>query len=279
MNRRMVLAENLKLRKSRGTTIAAVLMTLGIGVLVSVIPEIYHLARPATSYVGGQRGLQRDAVAVGFLGTIAAMIVGTTAGTGDIASGVFRDLVATGRGRWALFSARIPGALLFWVPLVTFAWVVTSLLDTWFSRPGVAHCLGGPGLAGSCGYLAGTVPPAGQFVTWYLWVLLYTCFVLLVAIGLASWVGSRAITLGILIPFQLFVAPILSNITQLAGFRQIFYPQSIGRIAPSYGPGGGARHVFGVLVTHSLLMAWLVLVVWVLAFLAAGLWRTVTRDT
>jgi hypothetical protein len=44
------------------------------------------------------------------LGSIAAILIGSTAGAGDVASGFFRTLVVTGRSRAALFAARIPSA-------------------------------------------------------------------------------------------------------------------------------------------------------------------------
>jgi hypothetical protein len=42
------------------------------------------------------------------LAGVTAILIGTTAGAADVGSGVFRDLVATGRSRTALFAARIP---------------------------------------------------------------------------------------------------------------------------------------------------------------------------
>ena len=41
---------------------------------------------------------------------MAGAIIGATAGGADIESGVFRDLVATGRSRTALFFSRVPAA-------------------------------------------------------------------------------------------------------------------------------------------------------------------------
>lgn len=277
---RLVLAETLKIRKSRGLVIASVLLTLGIGVLVMVVPELYRLDHPLSQYVGGQRGLAREAIAIGFLGSIAAMIVGSAVGTGDISTGVLRDLVATGRARSTLFFARVPGALVFWVPLVAVSFLVASLLDVWFSNHSALSCIAVThgGALSACGVMSGQAPPLHQFVEWFLWVLVYTAFLLLVTIGLASWVGSRAITLGILIPFQLFVAPILGQIHQLAGVRELLYTQSIARIEPSFATSLGMSGVFGQLTTRSLTVAWLVLFAWVAVLLGVGLWRTITRD-
>ncbi len=278
MSVRLIRAEALKLRKSRGLVIATVLMTLGIGALVILIPEFYRLAHPTAAFAGGARGLQRIGIAVGFIGSIAAMLVGTAAGTGDLSTGIFRDMVATGKSRAALFGARVPGALIYWLPLVTFAYLVSALLDLAFSDHHPPAPVRSASLPVAVARLFNQgVPAIHQYVDWYLWILLYTVFVLLVSIGLSSLLGSRAITLGILIPFQLFVAPVLSGITQLGAVREAFYPQSIALIEP-LGPGGRGQHSFGVLVTSSLTVAWLVLAAWVVVALAVGLWKTSTRD-
>ena len=44
------------------------------------------------------------------LASVAGAIIGATAGGADLETGVFRDLVATGRSRTALFFARVPAA-------------------------------------------------------------------------------------------------------------------------------------------------------------------------
>src|SRR6202042_2628809 len=56
-------------------------------------------------------------------GALTAMLIGSEAGTADIASGVFRDLVATGRSRTVLFLVRAPAAV-----LVTLALTLTGFL-------------------------------------------------------------------------------------------------------------------------------------------------------
>jgi ABC-type transport system involved in multi-copper enzyme maturation permease subunit len=275
MNRRLVSAEFLRIIHNRGVVITTVTMTFGIAVLTLVVPELYRIGRQNQAYVGGQQGLQNGTAALAVLGTIAAMVVGSAAGTNDVDNGVFRDLVATGRSRWALFAVRVPGALVYWLPLITVSFVAMAILDIWFSFHGAVSSCNGP----NCALGAGTVPPVSQFVDWYLWTLLFTCFVLVVALGLSASMGSRAITLGVLIPFQLLLAPLLSQVNQLAGVRQALYPQSIGLIMPmtaeSRGQSGG---IFGERITTSLPMAWLVLAAWVVVVLGLGAWRTARRD-
>ena len=46
---------------------------------------------------------------ISFRGAVAAAILGCTVGASDLSSGVFRDLVVTGKARVALFGARVPG--------------------------------------------------------------------------------------------------------------------------------------------------------------------------
>ena len=49
---------------------------------------------------------------------IVGAIIGATAGTQDIESGVFRDLAATGRSRIALFASRVAGAWAVVLPIL-----------------------------------------------------------------------------------------------------------------------------------------------------------------
>jgi hypothetical protein len=55
--------------------------------------------------LGFARGLQGLAI---LIGPLAAAMIGTEAGAGDVATGVFRDLVATGRSRSLYFSSGSP---------------------------------------------------------------------------------------------------------------------------------------------------------------------------
>ena len=65
-----------------------------------------------------------------FFGPLAAIMIGTDGGAGDLAAGVFRDLVVTGRSRVALFASRIPAAVgLTW--LVVLAGYALTLIGTY----------------------------------------------------------------------------------------------------------------------------------------------------
>ena len=82
-----------------------------------------------------------------FFGPLAAIMIGTDAGAGDLAAGVFRDLVVTGRSRVALFAARVPAALgLCWlVMLVAYVVMVigTYALASGTPTPGAALVING----------------------------------------------------------------------------------------------------------------------------------------
>ena len=73
----------------------------------STPPTRRRTARPAASRLRA-RAFGRWAC---IFGALTAVLIGTEAGTADLSSGVFRDLVATGRSRLALFSVRAPAAV------------------------------------------------------------------------------------------------------------------------------------------------------------------------
>jgi hypothetical protein len=255
MSLRLVAAEWLKLRKRRGLFWWSLVLSVGIVTVVFGIIEVLHLSDPARhGPAGGLNGYQGSLFGLALAGSVAAILVGTAAGTADVSSGVFRDLVATGKSRWALFAARVPGALAFFVPMITLGYVV------------IASC--SVGLAGSL-----AVPGAGLIARGYGWVLLATGFDLLLALGLASFIGSRATTIGVLIGWQFLAAPLLAQVTFLGAARQALFPSALDRLAPIAATDQGAP-----VIVHSVAMAALVLLSWAAIALGAGAWRTFTRD-
>ena len=118
---RMAGADFLKLRKKRSTVIWALVLAVAPLVIYFIFKGVQHSSSPAEhSPAGGIHGYE-DAMPVLalFFGPLAAIMIGTDAGAGDLAAGVFRDLVVTGRSRVALFAARVPAAL-------GLCWLVTS---------------------------------------------------------------------------------------------------------------------------------------------------------
>jgi len=255
MNGRMVSAELLKLRKRRGLLWWSLVLSVGIVSVVFAILEILHLNNPAHyGPPGGVGGLQGSIIGLSLAGSVAAILVGTAAGTADVSSGVFRDLVATGRSRGALFFARLPGALLFYVPIITLGYIV------------IAAC--SVGLAGSL-----PTPDAGLILRGYGWILLVTCFDLTLALGLASLIGSRGTTIGVLLGWQFLAAPLLAQASLLGAARQVLYSGAFDRLLPhALFTDQGTP-----LLVHSVAMAAVVLVGWIALALGAGAWRTATR--
>src|SRR6266705_2202246 len=81
-----------------------------------------HAANPAKyGSAGGVENLRGALRLLTQIGTVAAVLIGVNAGGSDLAAGVFRELVVTGRSRLALFAARIPGGLALLLPLVAIA--------------------------------------------------------------------------------------------------------------------------------------------------------------
>jgi hypothetical protein len=214
----LIAADILKLRRRRGMLALTLLGTLGIVALVFAVTTIQHATNPGKYGPAGGLETYRDAIGVvGLLALVAGVIVGGTAGTQDIESGVFRDLAATGRSRTALFLSRVAGTL----------------------------------IAGTARVLA-----AGALST-------------AVAVGISAVVGSRGPVIGILLAFFLGISPLLQAIAFLGNTRQLVPEVAIDRIGDLSTPPG--LHV-------ALGTAIAVVLGWIAVSLAAGAWRTKTRE-
>jgi len=256
--RRLAGAEFLKVRKRRGLVALTAFLTVGAVVLAGGVLAVLHAADPAKyGPAGGLGNLANAGFIVSSLGAVAAVLVGATMGAGDLQAGVFRDLVATGRSRLALFTARIPGGLALLWPLVAVAWA--------------AAC------AGSV-LLAGPNPPPGLavMIEGGLWVLLATAVSYLMALGLASLAGTRSATVGILLAWQFAVTPLALGVAKLGVLRDGLLTAGLDRMIPA-GLLPGARPD-PVSATMSIAVAVAVIAAWAVVPLVAGAWRTCTRD-
>jgi hypothetical protein len=250
---RLASAEFLKLRKRRGLVIASLLLTTGAVLAIFAILVSLHAANP-TRYgpAGGTLNFHNAVFLLSELGTAVAVLIGATAGSGDLEAGVFRSLVVTGRSRLAIFVSRIPGGLGLLLPAFALAVAVAAVAATAFAGP-----LAAPGLA--------VVLKSG------LWLELDMTVLFLISLGVASLLGSRATTLSVLIPFQLVVTPILQNIHQLAWLREPVLGVALWQLGPSgVVPPTDLSMSIGAVVA--------VIVVWLLVVLGLGGWRTITRD-
>jgi hypothetical protein len=229
----------------------SLLLTAGLMLAAFVVMAIQHGGNPARyGPAGGLANYQDDIGVVTLMALIVGTIIGATAGTQDIESGVFRDLAATGRSRMALFASRVAGAWAVILPILA----VTAGLS-----------------AAGCVALAGSLaaPGAGAIIAGTTAVLVAGALSAAVAVGVSALVGSRGPVIGILLAFYLGVQNLLLVMGFLGGARQ-FVPDvaihRIGELAPT--PG----------VDIGLAPAVLVVIGWSAIALGLGAWRTKTRE-
>lgn len=252
----MVGADFLKLRKKRGTLIWALILALAPLLIYFIVSAAQHSSDPtAHAPAGGLSGFTDGLRLVGeIFGPLAAIMIGTEAGAGDLTAGVFRDLVVTGRSRLGLFAARVPAALaLTWI--VVIAGYALTVLGTYLFASG-SPTPDGALLANGLGY-----------------TLLSTGVVCILAVAFASLTGSRPAALTVLIGWQLIASPLLANITSLGSSRKLVLSQTIVHFSPV--DLGGDR---GSSVSMASATAVLIMLVWLGLFLALGAWRTRTMD-
>jgi hypothetical protein len=251
---RLVGAELLKLRKRRGLVGATLALTVVPMIVAYIVLVALHVADPAKHGPAG--GIENFTGSVNFLGSltiVAAILVGATAGTGDLGAGVFRELVVTGRSRLALFAARVPAGLGFLLAAVGLALAFTLVASTL-----LAGSLEGPGAQL-------VVDSAG-------WLALQAALCFVIALGVSSLVGSRGTSIGILLGFQLVAMPLLLEFGALGSLREGLVGAAIERLEPTAILGRPP------IVSVSAAAAAVAVVAWTLVPLALGAWRTCTRD-
>jgi ABC-type transport system involved in multi-copper enzyme maturation permease subunit len=250
----MISADLLRLRKKRGfmaLVLAAVAAPLVIWTGYQVIE---HASNPAQyGPAGGINHFVRMLDLLGvFMGPVAAVLIGAEAGAGDLASGVFRDNVLTGRSRLALFMSRIPAAL-----AVTYAVI------------GLGFAIG---LAVTFGFSGGLATPSlSVILESAAWLALANGVVCVVAVGVATLTGSRPGTITALIGWELVLSPLLLQAHSLGSARSALLDGVLEFLKP--GPPSGAPAI-----TMAVGVAVLVTIAWVTVLPALGAWRTQTRD-
>jgi hypothetical protein len=246
----MISAELLKLRRQRPLMALAGLLSVGAVVAFQAYLQVRHATTSSPQIfgpAGGEAGMTHLLKMQGlYFGLIASILIGAEAGTADLASGVFRDLVATGRSRVTLFWVRLPAVL------------IVSLAFT-----AVAYALGVTGLFIYADRLA--TPTAGQILQGFGWVLLANGAVSALALGAGSLTGSRALTLTAVIGWQTIGTELIMHEVRNP---QFLLSVGLGRLAPvSLLP---AR--IGELTAVAVIAAWVLLPA------LAGAWRTATQD-
>lgn len=255
-------ADFLKLRKHRGTMLWALVVALAPLLIFFIVSAAQHSSNPvAHQPAGGLHGYTNAMRALSvFFGPLAAILIGTNAGAGDAAAGVFRDLVVTGRSRLALFASRVPAALaLCW--LVILLGYGIALLGTFVFAARLA------------------TPSASLLLNGLGFTLLSTGVVCVVAVGFASLTASRPGALVALIGWQLVASPILTNISSLGSARELVLREAVAHFSPvalDDGGGHGPGRAGGVTMGTS--TALIVMAAWLIVFGALGAWRTRTMD-
>lgn len=244
----------LKLRRNRGLMAFTFLLTTGAVVVYFGYGEIRHASDPAHwAPAGGIAAFNHAVGLVGlFFGSLAAILLGTEAGTADLSSGVFRDLVTTGRSRRALFAVRAPAAI-----FMTLAFTLPAYL---IAVASVYPFAGGM-----------ATPDVSLLLQSVGWIVLANAVLATVAVGVGSLSGSRALTLTAVIGWQAIVSQLLMNATSLGSVRDGLLTASLGQLMPVPGDVGG-NVVMGTGVAVAVLAGWVAVTG------AAGAWRTIARD-
>lgn len=244
---RLVSAELLKLRKRRGLLWATLALVVAPVIVANAVIAILHAVDP--DRYDGAGGIDNFTGALGVIsgiGVVAAILVGVTAGAGDLGAGVFRELVVTGRSRLSLFAARIPSGLLFLAPFLAVAFAITAVVTMTVTGPDAA--------------------PGVELVARYAgWLLLVYGFAFLLGLGVASVVGSQALSIGILLAWQFAISPLLLATGKLDA---LLAGAALDRLEPATSGDPSL----------SLLTAAVVLTAWATLALAVGAWRTVNRE-
>lgn len=248
---RLIQAEMLKLWRRRGTMIWCALLTIGAVLIADIIVLSLHAANPAKhGPAGGAENLKNVAFLIGGLGNVAAILIGSAAGTQDVSAGVFRDLVVTGRPRRTLFNVRVPGALAIFLPMLAVAYAIE---------------------VGSAYAFSGSLPsPTGGEVGRYaVYLVALTTVDVILAVGLAAFASARVVV-GVLIAWNAIVSHLLISIHALGGARKLIDVAA----AEHFLPVGADTSA----IEMSTATALAVLVLWSAVFLLAGRYWTERRD-
>jgi ABC-2 family transporter protein len=253
---RLLRAEFLKLTRRRGLMIATVTMTVGAVIAYFAVAAGLHAASPGQyGPAGGSRSLTHIVFLLGELGAVAAILVGASAGAADVTSGVFRNLVTTGRSRVALYLARIPAGLGVTAAVMAVAYALSAACSVLFA-----------------GQLP--APPAHLIIAGGAWLLLNAALAFLLGLGLSALIGSQSTTIAVLLALTIVVTPLVASVSALPDIRQALPGIALYQLQPSALGGIGVR---GLTMTTTAIAV--VLTAWAVLAMSAGIWRTVTRDS
>jgi ABC-type transport system involved in multi-copper enzyme maturation permease subunit len=248
---RLVTAEVIKIARRRGTMIWCAILTVGSVLIANIVLVALHAANASKhGPAGGFENFRHVSLLLAGLGSVAAIVLGSAAGSQDASSGVLRDLVVTGRPRKTLFRARYPGALIAFLPLLAAGYGLTVLGAFLF---------------------AGDLPtPSGSQIGHYGAYLAATSIMNIgLAVGLAAFMPSRVVV-GVLIAWSALVANLLTHIGSLGGARRFINVAAAQHLLPTQDRD--------VQLSMSTAFAVAVMLVWIFVFQRAGQWWTERRD-
>jgi hypothetical protein len=251
--RQMLSAEILKLRRNRGVMALAFVLTVGVVVLLFGYTAVEHATDPTSNPpAGGLYGFDHGVRSLAvFFGMLASVLIGTEAGTADLSSGVFRDLVVTGRSRLALFGVRMPAGAIVALGLsgTAYALVLVGTFAFAGSQP---------------------TPDLGLILESAGWIALANVVVVGLAVGVGSLTGSRAVTLTAVIGWQVILTNLLVDVSSLGSARDLLLTPALTQVMPL--PAGHDPVIMADAVAIAVLLGWLLIPQ------AVGGWRTRTRD-
>jgi len=228
---RLIEADVLKLRRRRGmVAVVAALLLIAVAAYCGV-----------ALIIGSHTDFDSAVGILVLLASVAGAIFGATAGGQDIETGVFRDLVATGRSRTALFFARVPASWVLSLGMLAAAVLAAAVV---------------------------TMPGAGDIGRGLLTVLISGALTAAICVGLAALTGRSGPVMGLALAFQLGVAPLLAQLDVLGDARLAIPAVALSRF-------NGAD---GLVASLPLLGAIAIILAWAAVALSAGLYRTRTQE-
>lgn len=254
----MIDAELLKLRRRRGLFWFSLFLTAGMVVVVNAVLLIYHAVDPLKyAPAGGEAQFPNFLTLFNITATLTSVLVGATAGAQDVEAGVFRSMVATGRSRIEMAMVRIPGALLFLLPMLLLGYALEVVASFIFAggtpTPDVASILIGAG-----------------------WLLSVDVLTLVVALGIAALLQSRATAIGVMIAWELAGSRVIERITAFGDWRALVSSVATDRFLPNATDLVKLNRADTITVTFGVAIA--VVIAWIAVGLALNVWRTNTQD-
>jgi ABC-2 family transporter protein len=253
---RLVAAEYLKLRRRTGLVLA----TFGLTIVPALIMVVATGGGDLDT--GGTRSFAEQVGMLAGLSLIAGVFVGATVATSDTASGVFRELVATGRSRLDLYAARVPPGLALVLVATAAGFAIAALSATTSA-----------GSVEATPWELGThAPSAGLLVESAAWLLLVAAVGFALAFGVSAVFGSPSGAIATLLALWLVVTPLTANVESLDWLRDLLVLSALDEVMPLGLVAGESSIHLSVTATIALLLGWTSLP------LLAGAWRTMTRD-